>query len=186
MEFDWLPKELITKCNIVVASYHKIYGGSIPKILWQRETMVIVGSHKDLLTLLGSAHAAWKISKLMMIAATLVSITAALLSWWIALALIPLIFAAIYFKKRQDDFYTMIAAILLASEVLVDDCAGWGTRFPRARQAARAFGRGQIRFIDIYLENRAGADQTFVEKFGPPKHARNRNKMGILSQFQRR
>ena len=172
MQFDWLPKELITKCNFFVASYHRTYGGSLPQLLWQRETMIIVRTHGDLLALLGSAAAARKISVGFGVAVALVLVLAAVLNWWIALALVPSVFAAIYFERRETEFHSLIAAILLAFEVLVDDVAGWGTRFPNARQEARMVLNSdppnkRTKLLDIYLPNRADLDPTFVRGFGP-------------------
>jgi hypothetical protein len=172
VEFDWLPKELIMKCDFCVARHHKAHGGSLPKILWQRETMLIVGMHGDLLTLLGSATAAWKICLAFGVAAAVALVLAAVLNWWIALALIPLAFGTIYFKKRETESYAMIAAIILAFEMLAGDFAGWGARFPNAmRQARRIISHDPLnnptRLLDIYLPRRGDLDPILLGKLGP-------------------
>jgi hypothetical protein len=61
MEFGWLPSNVTIKCHALVVANRKAFGGSLPKLLWQRDTMVFVAMHPDLLTLLGSATAARKI-----------------------------------------------------------------------------------------------------------------------------
>src|SRR5205085_7563353 len=103
---------------------------SVPKIVGHRDTLVIVLTHEDLRTLLGSATAAWKISLALGVAAAFAFVLAAVLNWWINLALIPMLSGMIYFQKLGANSYTLIAAVILAFEMLIDDFAGWGTRFP--------------------------------------------------------
>src|SRR5438270_6682861 len=98
VEFEWLPKGLTTRCNALVAAHHKTYGGSVPKIVGHRDTLVIVLTHEDLRTLLGSATAAWKISLALGVAAAFAFVLAAVLNWWINLALIPMLSGMIYFQ----------------------------------------------------------------------------------------
>jgi hypothetical protein len=134
--------------------------------------MVFVGTHGDLRTLLGSATAARKIILAFGVVTALALVLAVVLNWWIALALIPAVFAINYFKRREAEFYTLIAAIILAFEMLADDFAGWGTRFPDAmRQARRIFDENlsndRTRLLDIYLPHRADLDPVLLEQFRP-------------------
>jgi hypothetical protein len=172
MEFEWLPSDLTIKCNALVAAHRKRYGGSLPKLLWQRDTMVFIAMHPDLLTLLGSATAVWKISLLLGAVATLALVVAAILAWWVALALIPACLAMAYLKRQETKFYTLIAAIILALEMLADDFAGWGTRFPVAMQrASQVVGdtlpNRRTRLLDVFLPQRANLESTLLEQFGP-------------------
>lgn len=77
----------------------------------------------------------------------------------------------IYFQKLGANSYTLIAAIILAFEMLIDDFAGWGTRFPDAvHQAQRVFAQTEqsnvTRLLDVYLPNRARLDPALLEQFG--------------------
>jgi hypothetical protein len=172
VEFEWLPSDLTIKSNALVMAHRKAFGGSLPKLLWQRDTMVFVGMHPDLLTLLGSATAAWKMSLVLGVVATLALVFAAIVTWWVALALIPACLAMAYFKRRETEFYTLIAAIILALEMLADDFAGWGTRFPVAmQQASQILGDNlrnhRTRLLDVCLPQRANIESTLLEQFGP-------------------
>jgi hypothetical protein len=172
MEFEWLPKGLTTRCNALVAAHNKTYGGSVPKIVGDRDILVIVLTHEDLRTLLGSATAAWKISLALGVVSVLALVLAAVLNWWIGLLLIPTVSGAIYFQTLGANSYTLIAAIILAFEMLADDFAGWGTRFPDAVPQARRIltqtnQNNLTRLLDIYLPNRARFDPALLEQFGP-------------------
>jgi hypothetical protein len=172
MEFEWLPKGLTTRCNALVAAHHKTYGGSVPKIVGHRDTLVIILTHEDLRTLLGSATALWKMSVVLGVVAVFAFVLAAVLNWWIALALIPTVSGMIYFYKLGANSYTLIAAIILAFEMLADDFAGWGTRFPDAvHQTRKIFTETEqnnlTRLLDIYLPSRAHLDPALLQQFGP-------------------
>jgi hypothetical protein len=172
MEFEWLPKELVTRCNALVAAYHKARGGSLPKILWHRDTMVFIAIHVDLRSFLNAANAAWKFSIAGGIGAIVALVLAAVWNWWIALAIIPTTFVMIYFKRREVEFYMLAAAIILAIEMMGDDFAGWGTRYPEAMMEANKLLRDGLpndrtRLLDLYLPNRADFDSALLEEFGP-------------------
>jgi hypothetical protein len=106
------------------------------------------------------------------VVAVLAFVLAAVLNWWITLALIPTVSGMIYFYKLGANSYTLIAAIILAFEMLADDFAGWGTRFPDAvHQARKIFTETEqnnlTRLLDIYFPSRAHLDPALLQQFGP-------------------
>jgi hypothetical protein len=160
MDFEWLPQEITSFCAQMVKSHHKSHGGSPPKILWHRDTTVFIGVHHDLLTILGAANTAWKISIASAVAALLAFAFGILLNWWIAIAAILGVIVMIYFKKRMQDLYTLLAAIILATELLADNVAGCMEEYPAAVLKARGIldeyvPNDRTRLLDLYLPGRA-------------------------------
>ena len=75
----------------------------------------------------------------------------------------PVIVAEPLLAARERRFWILLAAMLLAAEVLAYDFAGWDTAYPMARQlavGALGSGDGRMEWLDYYLPGRAelGAD----------------------------
>lgn len=76
------------------------------------------------------------------------------------------------FEKKYK-YAIMIMAIMLSIEVLGNDFAGWGERFPEERQRAmdvleRYFSSNKTRLIDIYMPDWATMDQTELKRVFDP------------------
>lgn len=146
MDFEWLPKDMTTLCSLWVKKRHEETGASLPKILWHPPTMAFMTVHKDLFGLLGAASAAFKFMILCSVAAILAAVLGALVNGWIALAVIPAVVGVIHCKRAEKEFYTTLAAIILAMESLADNVGGCAERYPAAALEAR-------RTLDKYLPN---------------------------------
>jgi len=76
--------------------------------------------------------------------------------------------------KRANQGFVLIAATLLSLEVLANDFAGWGRRFPWARRKADALIRDHLPnsrtwLIDFYLYRwRWHPDRVLLETISPP------------------
>jgi hypothetical protein len=63
-EFDWIPDGLIEKWIIGVKGLHEKNGwGSMPNILWDKDTMVFAGCNKGTMEMLRGATKSWRPSK---------------------------------------------------------------------------------------------------------------------------
>src|SRR5262249_29651822 len=136
MDFEWLPKDLTTRCDLLIHAHHRGDGySSLPTILWHKETQVFIAVHEDLREMVGTASKAWR-------------------------------------SKKRNEYYVLVAAIILALEMLATDFAGWGTAFPEARRKAGDLLREYLpndrtRLLDIYLPHRAELDPALMKQFGP-------------------
>ena len=62
-EFNWLPDGLISNWILGVKTKHEQHGwGSMPGILWDKDTMVFIGCTKGLLEMLKAATKSWRAS----------------------------------------------------------------------------------------------------------------------------
>jgi hypothetical protein len=171
MDLQFLPKSLVVTCNRIVANHHKQHGHSeLTRNLWHKDTMGFISIHEDLFSLLGAATAAWKIRLLCFAGIFGVAALAAFYNWWCGLAIIPAILAERRFAKKEKGFYTLIAALMLALEMVVNDVSGLGARLPDVR--CTASGRmleylptSMTRFLDIYLPRRDEIASEIQEEF---------------------
>jgi hypothetical protein len=88
--------------------------------------MGFITIHEDLFSFLGAATAAWKRRLLCFAGVFGITALAAFYNWWRGLAIIPTILAERHFAKKQREFYTLIAALMLALEMVVNDVSGFG------------------------------------------------------------
>lgn len=172
MDTKFLPRELVSRCLNYVVAYHKQAGHSnLAQQLWDRETMVFLSLHKDMMEILGAAVTSFRMRRLLWLLALVVIALVVFINWWIALALMPVIFAERYFARRERESYMWLAALMLAYEMLVKNFAGLATRFPDAwQQASSNFMQGYdpshwSRFLDIYLPRRDEADPETLAAF---------------------
>jgi hypothetical protein len=76
--------------------------------------------------------------------------------------------------KRANECYVLVATILFSLEVLANDFAGWGKRFPRARLKADSILREHLPnartwLMDFYLYQwRRTMDRTILNAISPP------------------
>jgi len=75
--------------------------------------------------------------------------------------------------NKRHEYQTYLASIVLSIECLADDFAGWGTRYPDAKQKADKivetyFTNKRTRLLDVYMPLRSQLDQHQVRKvLGP-------------------
>jgi hypothetical protein len=170
---SFIPKELSTKCWMLVERFHKRVGiGNLVKRLTEQESMLTLVSFPPTLGLLGSANAAFKYRLFCWLAGAAVAIAGLVYSWWVFLGLIPVLMMDRHFAQIQYGSYMAIAATLLSLEMLVHNFGGWGTNFPVARSEAesvfaRVSKQAPCRWLDYYLPNRAEIDPVLLQAFGP-------------------
>jgi hypothetical protein len=76
--------------------------------------------------------------------------------------------------KRANDSFITIATLVVSLEVLARDFAGWGTRFPAAKQAAEKslgdhpVGQQRAWLMDLYLYPPLGMRREFANALAPP------------------
>jgi hypothetical protein len=104
MDTKFLPRELVSRCLNYVVAYHKQAGHSnLAQQLWDRETMVFLSLHKDMMEILGAAVTSFRMRRLLWLLALVVIALVVFINWWIALALMPVIFAERYFARRERE-----------------------------------------------------------------------------------
>ena len=55
MDLKFLPKRLVSFCNVLVDKHHHQHGYSdLVRFLWHKDTMGFIAIHEDLFTLLGA------------------------------------------------------------------------------------------------------------------------------------
>ncbi len=75
--------------------------------------------------------------------------------------------------RRERRFWSLLAAMLLSTEVLASDFAGWGTAYPEARRAAVqalgsiSAGAPAVEWLDYYLPQREQIGPELLRTFGP-------------------
>jgi hypothetical protein len=63
-EFEWIPDGLLRKWIVGVKGLHERDGwGSMPGIMWDRDTMTFAGCHKGTMEMLRGATKGWRPSK---------------------------------------------------------------------------------------------------------------------------
>lgn len=74
--------------------------------------------------------------------------------------------------KRANDAFLLVATVIVATEVLARDFAGWGKRFPAAKHAAdKILGdppQQRVWLMDLYLYPPLGVRREFANALAPP------------------
>ena len=170
-EFSFLPAELVFKTHEFVRAYHKIHGSGW---LFVRKAH-IRAAHSAYLTGLERRIVIEGIIFRIALGCIFVFAVAALfLNIWLgALSAIAILIA--FFLARQTKFdLVQERALIIATEMLSIDFAGWGTLFPSARDEARKwlednpFGV-EAKLLDTYMpaEKRSG----FIDDFRPSEQS---------------
>jgi hypothetical protein len=165
-EFGFIPPELIYKCDLFVKSFHQRRGSSkefvAPSAMLSAKSPYLAGVVTKIIFL-------GKVLKVVIALAAVVTVLAALTSWWVLSGLVPIALAVAYFYRLLRDTLVQQRAIILAVEVLALDFAGWGSLFPKSRQTAESLFTGDWpKLIDLYLppERRADAVKVFAPSEG--------------------
>jgi hypothetical protein len=117
-----------------------------------------------MMEILGAAVASFRIQRFLWIVGLVMVAAALLLTWWIALALVPVLLVERYFAKRRNKSYMLLSALMLSYEMIFDDFGGLAKRFPGVwKQVSMNFMAAYepshwSRFLDIYLPARDKAD----------------------------
>ena len=77
-----------------------------------------------------------------------------------------------YLAKEEKDSWIFLSALLLTTEMLINDFAGWGTAFSNEReQVIKIYNDFSIThrtlWLDYYLENRNEIGSEIILAFGP-------------------
>ena len=170
MNDNFLPKELVQKCFLLIESTHKSHGfGNLPARMTNRDNMVPLALIPDSCALMGSVSAAFKLRILSWVAGLAVLIAGLLLSRWILLGLVVVLLADRKLVSSERRQWMLLAAFLLALEMLASDFAGWASAYPQERKKALAV-LGDSRkseFLDFYLPRRNEIDSSLLKEFGP-------------------
>jgi hypothetical protein len=75
-----------------------------------------------------------------------------------------------HLTKRIHTYYSLIAALLLAVEIAVNDFGGWVSELPDVRSMAsdrlgKYISESKTRFLDFYMPNRAELSQSQLTEF---------------------
>jgi hypothetical protein len=165
----FLPKELVQKCFALIESSHKRHGfGNLPGRITAEKSMVPLALFPDGLALMGSTAVAFKLRILNWVVGLAILIAGSLLNHWILLGLVVTLAVdrkLASFERRQ---WTLLAAFLLALEVLANNFAGWGDAYPaESQKALKMFSDdGQTIWLDLYLPPRNELDSS-LRWFGP-------------------
>ncbi len=169
-----LPADLVQKCLALVQRTHQTLS---PRMLSRkiatRRNAVTVMMLPEASAILGAATSAFKIRVLLWVLAA----AALVLSPFLTGRLLILTGLGIAFERavarRERQFWVLIAAMLLAVDILASDFAGWGSAFPVARlAAAQALGSASegapiAERLDHYLPRRGELSDELVRAFGP-------------------
>ncbi len=166
-EFGFIPPELLYKCDALVRAFQTRPGKGKDFVA------ASVGFSAGSPYLRGSEIKIGAIAKMIkaLMAAAVIAIAAiAFVSVWALLALVPLVGTMWYLYRLTEGLMTQHRSIILAVEMLAIDFGGWGTLFPRARDAALLMSlrdAGASRLIDLYLPREKREDPSLVELFTP-------------------
>lgn len=170
IDLSFLPKELVSICNGVVQAHHERNGyRDLMKDLSEKETMVCILVHRELRDLMGSIIAGRKLSIFCWIASGMLLLIAAAWHGWVAVGVIPVMVGAYYVGKNYRGSGMLIAAFLLALEMVSEDFIGLATYLPSVWKAAHDkienfFPNQKTRFMDIYIPGRNELDQKKFQK----------------------
>jgi hypothetical protein len=170
-EFGFLPPELVFKTHQFVRAYHKHHGSGW---LFVR-TAHIRAAHSAYLSILERRIAAEGRIFWFLLGCILVSGAAAFfINVWLWVVCAIAIMAAFILLRRIEFGLVQERTLIIAMEILSIDFAGWGTVFPRARDAARewlesvTFGI-EDRMLDTYMP--AASRRDFTDAFRPSEES---------------
>ena len=122
---------------------------------------------------LRAATSAFKVRVLLWVLAGASILLCFFLGWWcLCLTAIAVVLQGVVAAKERG-FWILTSAVLLSAEMLASDFAGWGTRYPTARQYARlALGFDSddapvLEWLDYYLPRRAELSADLLKALGP-------------------
>jgi hypothetical protein len=169
-DLGFLPKRLVGFCYTVVEEHHKTHGYSgLAARLWDKNTLVVMAIHKDLLTLINAASATWKISAFCFVVGGGLVVLSFVINWSIILGLIPLFFITRYFVESTHRHYKLMSALMLALEIAGSNFRELFTHSPEVQAAARGklqecLSGVKTRFLDFYLPLRDEASPEIYKK----------------------
>lgn len=154
-----LPLQLLQINGVHVRAIHKKYGhgGLVSKIV-NSDDLVTIATMEDALVILNLANTYWKFIKIVLIVSGILVLVSYLLSFWLLFGLIPLFIAGLVFKKKELECYIYLSSTLLGLEMLINDFAGLGKKYPTERTRAIAIYQHEhsrcTRWLDYYMPYR--------------------------------
>ena len=174
------PRELMTKCNMLVKRSHQTLGWrDLPNRVTSQENMPAFAAamvdEPDLLAVERGNRDAFRLQVACWVAKLTAIIAALAYSRWAFLALVVIVPAERALARYVRNGWIFWSTLFLAFEMLAFDFAGWGKAHPEEReQAAVLLGHGgggqRTPWMDFYLgpsEVRDGLDPSMVRGFGP-------------------
>ena len=131
-----VPKELVSRCLHLIMGSHGHKRLNLAPLVWQRNSMLTLCRMPDAVVVMSSVGAAVKLSYLCWFLGLVSAITAFIFSYWLLLPSVLFIALARYMEKQARQQNEVLAAFLLALEMLNNDFAGWGAAYPEARDFA--------------------------------------------------
>lgn len=154
-----LPLQLLQICGVHVRAIHKKYGhgGLVSKIV-NSDDLVTIASMEDTFNIMNLTNRYWKLIKIVLIVSGILVLVSYLFSFWLLFGLIPLFIAGLVFRKKELECYMYQSSTLLGLEMLINDFAGLGKKYPTERTRAIAIYQHQhsgcTRWLDYYLPER--------------------------------
>ncbi len=111
--------------------------------------MIIISSFQDGLAIMKSVHGIFRLILGLWILAGITVILSLIFSYWLFLILILLIIIGKYLLRLEKSDWMFLAAILLTVEMIVNDFAGWGSKYKSERAKFIEF------FNDISVQNQS-------------------------------
>jgi hypothetical protein len=167
------PKELVTKCYLLVEQTHRRFGfRQLPGMITTKKNMVILTLFEESRTITHSLSAAFKLRLTCWAACVTIAGIAWAYSWWILLVISVVVLLDRWLALSEKRYWMLQAAFLLSLEMLAANFAGWGSKYPREKATALealecASTIPQTIWLDYYLPSRANIDAATLKQFGP-------------------
>ena len=113
--------------------------------------MSFIALHEDMLAIWRAAVTSARMTRLLWFVGLAVIALALLVNYWIAFAMLPLLFGIRYFGRRKRESYMWLSALMLSYEMLVSNLGGLGDRFPEAYWEASTQFIGHEFKLDAFL-----------------------------------
>jgi hypothetical protein len=167
-----IPRTLLRNCARITSRTHKLAGfKALPAMVSQKDSMVALAFIPDARVMMRSIWAASKL-RIAAWAAVIVSVGLTILvSRWCLAGTLVFFLIDRYLAQKDHEFWAMLAAMLLALDVLANNFASWGTAFPGLASAATTALGGSSPpsdfWLNYYLPRRRSLTAEELASFGP-------------------
>jgi len=166
----FLPRELTSKCNMLVEKCHKDLGWQSlqARVVTKTNMVALACLDSRMMTVLKETNTAWKLRIACWVASALLLVFAWIFSWWLLLGVVVAVPLERKYSALEKCRWMFMSSVLLSLEMLANDIAGWGTAYPAERiHAIELLGPQPTEWLDFYLPRRANIDAATMKRFGP-------------------
>jgi hypothetical protein len=170
---NFIPSDLLTRCNGIVQLTHKTHGYlNLPSLIVQKEYMIILSLVDTTFAIMQSANSAFKLIRWLYLSIPVIIILAIIFSWWILLILIIALGLIRVLTINEKKDYMFLSAYLLSLEMLINDFAGWSKINPQEKEQALQLMKDVpsdklTYWLDFYLPRRNEISEKILKDFGP-------------------